>query len=92
MDFIKLFNGVVARAKPVSAADSNATSLDDKLADLNLDSLDNLMVSIYFGGLYGIEEEVMQTMQCQTVGELQEFLEANKTQKVTSVEAALQEL
>ena len=67
MDFIELFNGVVTLAKPVSAKESYAKSLGDQLTDLDLDSLDTIMLAMYFGEIYGIEEDVMQEMQAVTV-------------------------
>jgi len=89
MDFIQLFNGVIDLAKPVSADQSHATSMDDQLADLKLDSLDIIMLSMYIGEIYGVEEEVMREMGVVTVGDLQAFLEANKTLNPTDVKAEL---
>jgi acyl carrier protein len=89
MDFLQLFNGVVKLAKPVSAKQSYATSLDDQLANLNLDSLDTIIVAMYFGEIYGVEEDVMQTIDATTVGELQAFMEARKTRTPENVSAEL---
>ena len=89
MNFIELFNGVITLAKPVSAADSHATSIQDQLADLNLDSLDTIMIAMYFGEIYGVEEEVIREMQATTVAEMQAFLEAHKTHTPTDIEAEL---
>ncbi len=89
MDFIELFNGVVDLAKPVSAEDSHATSPDDQLADLKLDSLDTIMLAMYFGEIYGVEEDTMREMQAVTVADLQTFLEAHKTSTPTDVKAEL---
>lgn len=92
MDFIALFNGVVMLAKPVSATDSFATALTDELADLGLDSLDFIMLSMYLGDVYGIEEDTMHEMQVVTVGDFQEFLEKNKTLTPVSAELALESM
>jgi acyl carrier protein len=89
MDFIQLFNGVIKLAKPVSAEDSYATSLDDQLADLKLDSLDTIMLAMYVGEIYGVEEDIMREMQVTTVADLQAFLDANKTLTPTDVKAEL---
>jgi acyl carrier protein len=89
MDFIELFNGVVTLAKPVSAKESYAKSLDDQLTDLDLDSLDTIMLAMYFGEIYGIEEDVMQEMQAVTVIDLQTFLDANKTRTPEDVKTEL---
>ena len=89
MNFLELFNGVVTLAKPVSAKDSHASSMDDQLADLKLDSLDTIMLAMYLGELYGIEEDVMREMQAVTVTDLQAFLDAHKTHTPTDVKAEL---
>jgi|TARA_R110000868_G_scaffold411214_1_gene702402 acyl carrier protein len=89
MDFIELFNGVVTLAKPVSAKESYAKSLGDQLTDLDLDSLDTIMLAMYFGEIYGIEEDVMQEMQAVTVIDLQTFLDANKTRTPEDVKTEL---
>jgi len=90
MDFLQLFNGVIDKAKPVTAPDSYAQSMQDQLADLNLDSLDVMMVAMYFGEIYGIEEETMQEGLAGTVQDFQQYLEKHATQKPESVEAALE--
>ena len=89
MDFLELFNGVVDLAKPVSADQSHAASMQDQLADLKLDSLDTIMLAMYLGEIYGIEEDTMREMQAVTVADLQAFLEAQKTRTPTDVEAEL---
>lgn len=89
MDFLQLFNGVVDLAKPVSAADSHASSTQDQFADLKLDSLDTIMLSMYLGEIYGVEEDTMREMEVVTVGDLQVFLDTHKTRTPTDVEAEL---
>jgi len=89
MDFIELFNGVVKLAKPAFPDQSYAKSTSDELADLNLDSLDTIMLAMYLGELYGIEEDVMREMQAVTVTDLQAFLDAHKTHTPTDVKAEL---
>jgi acyl carrier protein len=89
-NFVELFNRVVDLAKPISAEGSYASSLDDNLKDLDIDSLDTIMLSIYFGDIYGIEEEVMKQMTTQTLDELKAFLEQHATCKFETVEQALE--
>lgn len=89
MDFLELFNGVVDLAKPVSADQSHAVSMQDQLADLKLDSLDTIMLAMYLGEIYGIEEDVMREMQATTVADLQAFLESHKTRTPVDAEAEL---
>lgn len=92
LNFVELFNRVIDLAKPTFASDSHATNLDDKLANLGIDSLDTIMLSIYFGDIYGIEEEVMKQMQVQTLSDLKAFLEQHATRKPETLEAALENI
>ena len=90
MNCIKLFNEIVKLAKPVTGEASFASSIDDRFENFDLDSLDHLMMMMYFGSIYEIEEEVLQKSKYETVGELQEFLEKNKTRNVESFEQAME--
>lgn len=89
MDFIKLFNEVIKLAKPVTAEDSFAKELSDKFHDLELDSLDYIMLYMYFGDIYGISEEKMREFSADTIGEFKDFLEANATKKPETAEEAI---
>lgn len=90
MDFIKLFNEIVKLAKPSIGNASFASSMDDRFEELDLDSLDHLMMMMYFGSIYEIEEDVLQKSEYKTVSELQKFLEINKTRDVESIEQAME--
>jgi acyl carrier protein len=90
MNFLELFNGVVTLAKPVFADESHAESMQDQLLDLKLDSLDTIMLAMYFGEIYGVEEDLMREMQATTVADLEAFLEAHKTHTPTDVKAELE--
>lgn len=90
LDFIELFNRIIDLAKPVSSEDSHASSLEDELKNLGIDSLDTIMLSIYFGDVYGIEEETMKQMQVQTLRDLKAFLEEHATRKPETLEEALE--
>ncbi len=90
LNFVELFNRVVDVAKPAFAENSYASSLDDNLKDLGIDSLDIIMLSIYLGDIYGVEEEVMKRMQVQTLGDLKAFLEEHAVRKPNTLEEALE--
>lgn len=92
MDFVKLFNSVINEVKPVNAVDSHAKSLDDKLTDLNIDSLDVIMLSIYLGDIYGIEERVMKEMQVITLNDLKVFIEKHAVCIPESIDAAMEKV
>lgn len=92
LNFVELFNRVINLAKPAFAEDSHASSLEDGLKNLGIDSLDTIMLSIYFGDIYGIEEEVMKQMEVQTLSDLKAFLEQNATRKPETLEEALENI
>lgn len=92
MDFLKLVNGLAAKARPVTADDLKPlTSLDQKIMENGMDSLDAIMVSIYLCELYGIPEEVGKTMPLDiTAQDLHAWLEERKSKDVTDADAALE--
>jgi acyl carrier protein len=89
MNFLELFNGVVKLVKPTFAEKSYAKDMGDNLFSLDLDSLDNIMLAMYFGEIYGIEEDVMREMEVITVADLQAYLETHKTRTPTDIKAEL---
>ena len=90
MDFIQLFNEVVKLAKPVTAESSFAKSMDDEFKDLELDSLDYVMLYMYFGDIYGVGEDEMRECKPNTVSEFKSFLESNATKHPQTAEEALE--
>jgi len=92
VDFIELFNGVVKLAKPTSAEKSFAVNIEDRIKDLDIDSLDNIMLLMYFGEMYDIPEEIIRELQVETVQELKDFLEKNGNKFPTDVNVALKEV
>lgn len=91
-DLLKLFNGVIKIAKPISTDASFAKSLEDVFADMDLDSLDFLLLGVYMGEIYGVPEEVMKEKRpdIKTVQDFFEFVKKHKTKDVTSVEEVLE--
>lgn len=85
-EFIKLFNAVAITAKTPSNPPQPAESLEDTYQDLNIDSLDGLIMGMYFCDAFEIPEEIGKTMQVKTVGETKDFLLANATIQQINVE------
>ena len=81
MDKLELFNALISVVTPVNSMGAKAHSLDQALPETGLDSLDLLMMGIYLGDIYGVEEEVLKTIQPITVGDMFDFMEANKTKE-----------
>ena len=46
LNFVELFNRVVDVAKPAFASDSHASTLEDNLKNLGIDSLDTIMLRL----------------------------------------------
>jgi acyl carrier protein len=81
MDKLELFNALISVVTPVNSMGAKADSLDQPLNETGLDSLDLLMMGIYLGDIYGIEEEVLKTIQPITVGDMLNFMEQHKTKE-----------
>lgn len=90
MEFTELFNAVARIAKPMHPDFDNAKSLDDKFPDIDIDSLDTLMICIYMSEIYGVPEEIAKTMTPSTVGEMHDFLMKHKTREPESIDAAIE--
>ena len=89
MDFLDLFNKVARFAKP---AHSDFTPLDSSLTpftETELDSMDMLIVAMYFSEIYGISDEDSKTLMPKTVAEMKELIDKLKTKDPESVEAAM---
>ena len=89
MNLIELFNQVARVAKPLHADFNNAKSMDDKMADIGIDSLDGLLMMMFFCEIYGINPEITKEWFPLTVQEFYDLLMANKTKEPASVEEAI---
>lgn len=92
INFLDLFNGVAKVARPAYAALAQAQSMDEKFADIGIDSLDGLLMIVYLTELYGIEDEVCKEWHPETVQQLYDLIMANKTKEPDSVEQALKDI
>ena len=86
MTFIDIFNYVAKVARPAHAKVAIADKMDDQFQDIGLDSLDGLVMLMYFDELYGIADEVSKEWSPKSVQELHELLMANKTKEPVSME------
>jgi acyl carrier protein len=92
IDFIELFNVVARVAKPVHMSFTHASAMDDKIADLGIDSLDGLVMMMYMTELYGIDDAVCKEWHPTTVQEIHDLLIAHKTMEPESVEKAKEQI
>jgi acyl carrier protein len=93
MNFIELFNMVSQVARPVHANEVAASSMDEKLQDIGIDSLDGLIMTMYLCELYGIPEDAeTKEWHPTSVQEVYDYLMRRKTKEPTSVEEARKEI
>ena len=86
MNFIEIFNYVAKVARPAHTKASIAESMDDVFQDIGLDSLDGLVMLMYFDELYGIDDAVSKEWTPKSVQELHDLVMANKTKEPVSME------
>jgi len=91
-DFFRLFNACARLAKTPNNPPIPAGSFHDLLSDLNIDSLDSLVLGMYLCDAFGVPEEVGKTMQVRSVGDFKAFLVANATIEQIDVENVISEL
>ena len=89
IDFIELFNKVVRVAKPMYPDFNNVKSLDDKMTDIGIDSLDGLLVMMFFCEIYGIDPEMTKGWYPATVNEFHELIMTNKTKEPESIDESI---
>jgi len=92
MNFIEIFNVVARVAKPVHMSFKPAEAMEDAMADLGIDSLDGLVMLMYFDEIYGIDDEVSKEWHPTTVQELHDLVMANKTIEPESIEKVKEQI
>ena len=89
MNFIELFNMVSVVARPAHADKVAAVSMEETFQEMGLDSLDGLVMLMYFCELYGIpDDDETKGWHPTTVQEVYDLLMSRKTQEPASVEEA----
>ena len=89
MNFIELFNMVSQVSRPVHAKVAPASSMEEKLQDIGIDSLDGLVMTMYLCELYGIpEDDETKEWHPTSVQEVFDYLMRRKTKEPASVEEA----
>ena len=93
MHFLELFNAVAKAVRPAYQEYVPVTDLDMPMTETGLDSMDGLMMGIYFSDIYGIPEETAKEMHPTTPREFQNFLEKHQTKPLpATVEEAIKEV
>ena len=90
MNFIEIFNYVAKVARPAHAKVSIAESMEDVFQEIGLDSLDGLVMLMYFDELYGIDDAVSKEWTPKSVQELHDLVMAHKTKEPASMEEVVE--
>jgi acyl carrier protein len=90
MNFIEIFNYVAKVARPAHAKSSIAESMEDVFQDIGLDSLDGLVMLMYFDELYGIDDAVSKEWTPKSVQELHDLVMGSKTKEPASMEEVVE--
>jgi acyl carrier protein len=92
MNFIELLNKVARVARPAHHEFIPIESMDEKFEETCFDSLDMLMIGMYMGMIYDIDDEISKEFQPETVNELYNFIQLHKTRDPESMEWALEQI
>lgn len=87
MDFIEVFNTVV-KAHELDVDETRLVqSYTQAPIEAGLDSLDMVMVTTVLASVYGIADDgLLDTPSVQTIGDLRDFVNNNKTKEPSSLE------
>ena len=88
MNFVDIFNIALTEAK-YKEPEALATSLDDTMDGLGIDSLDCVLLGSLLADIFGIAEEKADEMPMTTLAELEAYINEHKTKDVESEEAVL---
>jgi len=88
MNFLDLLNMVAREARPMHFAINPITSMDTQFTETEIDSLDGLMIVMYFSIIYDIADDLVKDFHPETPQQLLDFIEQHKTRECASVEEA----
>lgn len=90
MDDLELFNRLARLARPAHTDYVPLTTLDMPWPETGLDSMDALMVSIFYSDIYGVPEPVSKEFTSETPAELLALNKQHKTQEPATVDEAME--
>ena len=90
-EFLEFLTGLAKIVKPLHRNTVTVTDMDVEFSEMDIDSLDTLMLVIYNCELHGIEEEIGKECNPKTSRELWDFIQEHKTKDITDIAAALEE-
>ena len=90
MVFLDLFNMIARKARPAHHEFVPLDSMSILFTDTDLDSLDMLMVAMFFSEIYGIDDEIAKYMTPASVQEMYDQIQEHKTKDPESLELAME--
>lgn len=86
--FLELLNQVAKKAKPFNDELIPISDMSSTLTESGLDSLDQLMCSVYLCEIFDVEDEKSKEMTVKTPQECLDFLVAHGRRQPASLEEA----
>lgn len=90
MDELELFNRLARLARPAHTNYVPITDLNTPLPETGLDSMDGLMISIFYTDIYGVPEPVSKEFSFTTPAELLALIHQHKTTEPASIDEAME--
>jgi len=90
MNDLELFNRLARLARPAHTEYVPLTDLNTPFPETGLDSMDGLMLSIFYGDIYGVPDEIAKEFVFETPAQLLDLIKQHKTMEPESVDAALE--
>lgn len=92
MNFLDILNEAAYEARPTYRGTPIFKSMDERLNNGILDSLDYIMVLMFISVIYGIPDEVAKEAKPLTVKDIYDFVQANKTKEPSTMEDVVRSL
>lgn len=90
MDELELFNRLARLARPAHTNYVPITDLNTPFPETGLDSMDGLMISIFYTDIYGVPEAVSKEFSFTTPAELLVLIHQHKTTEPASIDEAME--
>lgn len=90
MDDLELFNRLARIARPAHTQYEPIETMDIPLPETGLDSMDGLMLSIFYSDIYGVPDAVAKEFSFTTPAELLALMKQHKTKEPATIEEAVE--
>ena len=90
MDFLDLLNNVARFTRPAHLNLAPLESMDQPFVETEIDSLDGLMIVMYYSIIYDIEDDLVKDFNTETPQQLADFIEKEKKRECESIEEAME--